>query len=57
MPTPKPLPPDGDPPDNLTAAEQAPSPPLDYGADDTDTTGTEDELPESLPSSSTDDNS
>jgi hypothetical protein len=46
MPTPKPLPPDGDP----TAAEQAPSPPLDHGADDTDTTGTEDELPESLPS-------
>ena len=52
MPTPKPLPPDGDPPDNLTAAQQAPSPSLDYGADDTDTTRTENELPESLPSSS-----
>ena len=52
MPTPKPLPPDGDPPDNLTAAEQGPSRSQDYGADDTDTARTEDELPESLPSSS-----
>jgi hypothetical protein len=52
MPTPKPLPADGNPPDNLTAAEQGPSPSRDYGADDPDTTRTEDELPESVPSSS-----
>jgi hypothetical protein len=52
MPTPKPLPPDGNPPDNPTAAEHRRSPSLDYGANDTDTTRTEDELPESLPSSS-----
>jgi hypothetical protein len=52
MPTPKPLPPDGDPPDDPTAAEHGPSRSLDYGADDTDSTPTEDELPESLPSSS-----
>jgi hypothetical protein len=54
MPTPKPLPPDGDPPRDLTAAERSVSPPLDYAAEDIDTTRTEDELPESLPSSSTD---
>ena len=52
MPTPKPFPADGNPPDDLTAAEQRPSPARDDEADDTDTTRTENELPESLPSSS-----
>jgi hypothetical protein len=50
MPTPKPLPSDGDPPDNLSATEQTPLPRQDEGDDDLDTTGTEDELPESFPS-------
>jgi len=52
MPTPKPLPPDGDPPDNPTAAPQDASPSQNNGADDNATTRTDDELPESLPSSS-----
>ena len=52
MPTPKPVAPDGDPPENRTVAEQGPSQSLDSGPDDTDTARTDDELPESVPSRS-----
>ena len=49
MSTPQPLPPDGDPTENVAAAEQAPSPPQQEA--DIDTTRAEDELPERSPSS------
>ncbi len=52
MPTPKPVAPDGDPPDNRPPADQAPAASRNYGADDADTAPTHDELPESLPAGS-----
>jgi hypothetical protein len=48
MPTPQPIPADGDPPNNLAGPEQALSQPQDYEPDET--TGTENQLPESVPS-------
>jgi hypothetical protein len=59
MPTPKPNPPHGalgePPPDDAPKPDQAMSPP-DYEADD-DTSGTDDELPDSVSPSGADDNS
>lgn len=52
MPTPKPIAPDGDPPDNRTPAGQAPSASRNRDADDAGTAPTHDELPESLPAGS-----
>jgi hypothetical protein len=49
MPTPKPVAPDGDPPDNRNATEQRAPRSLDDRPDDAETTGSEDALPESLP--------
>jgi hypothetical protein len=53
MPTPKPVAPDGDPPDNRTTDEQGPSASRDQRPEDPDPAGTHDELPESLPAGST----
>jgi hypothetical protein len=47
MPTPQPIAPDGDPPGNPAAAK---APPQQDEAEDVETTGTEDALPESSPS-------
>ena len=52
MPTPKPVAPDGDPPDNRTTAEQGPSASRNHSADDAGTAPTHDQLPESLPADS-----
>jgi hypothetical protein len=52
MPTPKPAPADGNPPENPTPAQQSPPQSVDYGSDDADATRNEDALPESLPSRS-----
>lgn len=47
MPTPEPV---GDPPGNRDTTEQRLPRSLDEGADNAETTGSEDALPESLPS-------